>query len=460
MPSSGHRAAVRRVRVAAWCPTSPTRIAPCGSPRARRPSRRRALRGPLATRRRHRRGRLHGGLDGLAPAPAEPRPRHRAVRGRRARPGRERAQRRAGAQLGQWPRPRRRRRRRGASTRATRAGIELAEQLAARFAPPGHLPAPGLPRDLHRPASGGGRRGARRGARAPRASPAEFLPKSRARHPGRARRRARPAGRSAQRLRAAPGDAAGAAWPAGSCCTRARRCAACAPAARSCSRPPEGEVRARALVLATNGYTPALGFFRLGLLPLHSHVLATGPLDATTTGGASAGATGTASPTTSTASPMRAARRAGGSCSAAVATRPTRTGSAAAPSRRHAPRRAPCRSCAESSPAISRAWRTRRSSTTGRARSPSRSTASARWACAAHTATCITRSATAGTVSRSRLLAGRVLADLYAGNHEAWRDQPFYQKRLTPLPARAAALARLPGDHAAHGEVAAATSGA
>jgi glycine/D-amino acid oxidase-like deaminating enzyme len=32
------------------------------------------------------------------------------------------------------------------------------------------------------------------------------------------------------------------------------------------------------------------------------------------------------------------------------------------------------------------------------------------------------------------LLAGRVLADLYQGNHEAWRDLPFYQKRLLPLP--------------------------
>ena len=41
---------------------------------------------------------------------------------------------------------------------------------------------------------------------------------------------------------------------------------------------PDGEVRARALVLATNGYTPALGFFRRGILPLHSHVLATAPL--------------------------------------------------------------------------------------------------------------------------------------------------------------------------------------
>jgi glycine/D-amino acid oxidase-like deaminating enzyme len=33
------------------------------------------------------------------------------------------------------------------------------------------------------------------------------------------------------------------------------------------------------LVLATNGYTPALGFFRNAVLPLHSHVLATAPLD-------------------------------------------------------------------------------------------------------------------------------------------------------------------------------------
>ena len=41
---------------------------------------------------------------------------------------------------------------------------------------------------------------------------------------------------------------------------------------------PEGAVRARAVVLATNGYTPQLGFFRGGILPLHSHVVATAPL--------------------------------------------------------------------------------------------------------------------------------------------------------------------------------------
>jgi gamma-glutamylputrescine oxidase len=41
---------------------------------------------------------------------------------------------------------------------------------------------------------------------------------------------------------------------------------------------PRGEVLARALVLATNAYGTALGYFRRGILPLHSHVLATSPI--------------------------------------------------------------------------------------------------------------------------------------------------------------------------------------
>jgi glycine/D-amino acid oxidase-like deaminating enzyme len=41
---------------------------------------------------------------------------------------------------------------------------------------------------------------------------------------------------------------------------------------------PGGEVRAPAVVLATNAYTPRLGYFREGIFPLHSHVLATEPL--------------------------------------------------------------------------------------------------------------------------------------------------------------------------------------
>jgi glycine/D-amino acid oxidase-like deaminating enzyme len=40
---------------------------------------------------------------------------------------------------------------------------------------------------------------------------------------------------------------------------------------------PGGSVRAAAAVLATNAYTRELGYFRSALIPLHSHVIATGP---------------------------------------------------------------------------------------------------------------------------------------------------------------------------------------
>lgn len=41
---------------------------------------------------------------------------------------------------------------------------------------------------------------------------------------------------------------------------------------------PGGVVRARAIVLATSGYTPRLGYFRTGILPVISHVIATAPV--------------------------------------------------------------------------------------------------------------------------------------------------------------------------------------
>jgi glycine/D-amino acid oxidase-like deaminating enzyme len=41
---------------------------------------------------------------------------------------------------------------------------------------------------------------------------------------------------------------------------------------------PGGAVRARAIVLATSGYTPRLGYFRTGLLPVISHAIATAPV--------------------------------------------------------------------------------------------------------------------------------------------------------------------------------------
>lgn len=42
---------------------------------------------------------------------------------------------------------------------------------------------------------------------------------------------------------------------------------------------PNGTVRAKAIVLATNGYTSKLGYFRDAVFPLISHVFATAPLD-------------------------------------------------------------------------------------------------------------------------------------------------------------------------------------
>jgi glycine/D-amino acid oxidase-like deaminating enzyme len=41
---------------------------------------------------------------------------------------------------------------------------------------------------------------------------------------------------------------------------------------------PRATVRARAIVLATSGYTPRLGYFKTGLLPVISHVIATDPV--------------------------------------------------------------------------------------------------------------------------------------------------------------------------------------
>lgn len=45
-----------------------------------------------------------------------------------------------------------------------------------------------------------------------------------------------------------------------------------------CVHTPRGQVRAKILVLAVNGYAPRLGYFRRELFPLHSHCIATEPL--------------------------------------------------------------------------------------------------------------------------------------------------------------------------------------
>ncbi len=195
---------------------------------------------------------------------------------------------------------------------------------------------------------------------------------------------------------------------------------------------PEGEVRARALVLATNAYTPALGFFRNGILPLHAHALATAPLsDAdwnekgwgpfdgfsddldriayacrTPSGRVVFGGGGNAAYVYRFGgSPVRASggERAGSFMRARLT--------------RYFPRLADV--------PIERLWAGVLGITFDRICSmgvggPARNVYHAL--------------GYSGHGLALALLAGRVLADLYQGNHEAWREQPFYQKKLLPIP--------------------------
>ncbi|RIL00292.1 MAG: FAD-dependent oxidoreductase [Proteobacteria bacterium] len=196
---------------------------------------------------------------------------------------------------------------------------------------------------------------------------------------------------------------------------------------------PQGELRARSLVLATNAYTPSLGFFANGILPLHSHVLATAPLAdddwkrigwddwdgfsddldriafaCRTPGGRLLfGGGGNAAYD----------YRFGGATEIAV-----RAGDGAERFLRGA--------LARYFPALAA------------------TRAEHRWAGAL--AITLDRVCSMGVGGPHRnvyhalgysghgvalaLLAGRVLADLYDDHHEPWRDLPFYQKRLPPLP--------------------------
>jgi glycine/D-amino acid oxidase-like deaminating enzyme len=196
---------------------------------------------------------------------------------------------------------------------------------------------------------------------------------------------------------------------------------------------PAGELRARSLVLATNAYTPALGFFRRGILPLHSHVLATGPLPDelyTRIGwGRWDGFTDDLDRIAYACRTPGGRLVFGGGGNRAYAYRfGGATRIAARPG--DPPERFLRGALARYFPALI-----------------SVPTAH-RWA--GTLAITLDRVCSMGVGGEHRnvyhalgysghgvalaLLAGRVLADLHEGNHEAWRDQPFYQKRLLPLP--------------------------
>jgi glycine/D-amino acid oxidase-like deaminating enzyme len=194
-----------------------------------------------------------------------------------------------------------------------------------------------------------------------------------------------------------------------------------------------GEVRAKTLVLATNGYTPALGFFRHGVLPLHSHVLATAPIAETDWQRLGWGAwDGFSDDQDRIAYAMRTP---GGRLLLGGGGNPAYTyhyGSQVVTSGAAIARSQPFlqRVLQRYFPAIAHV------------------PIEHRWSGVLGITLDRQPSIGAGQVAPNilhalgysghgvslALLAGRVLADLYVGNHEPWRDLAFYNKRLLPIP--------------------------
>ncbi len=194
-----------------------------------------------------------------------------------------------------------------------------------------------------------------------------------------------------------------------------------------------GRVRARALVLATNAYTPALGFFRRRLLPLHSHVIATQPLDAARWTAAGWGSWDAFSDDLDRIAFAcrtpgdRLLLGGGGNPAYAYAlggdpiARPGAAERATPFLRTTLARYFPSLADAP----VERAWSGPIALTLDRVCS-------------------MGVGGPAGNVYHAlgysghglalALLAGRVLADLYDGHHDPWRALPFYQKRLLPMP--------------------------
>lgn len=203
-------------------------------------------------------------------------------------------------------------------------------------------------------------------------------------------------------------------------------------------------VKARAVVLATNAYTPSLGYFRSGILALHSHVVATEPLAADRWAALGWGAhEGFSDDLDRIAYGCRtpAGRLLfGGGGNAAYTYRMGGSPALELPYPR-AYQAIEAR-MSECFPALG-------GGTAGAELAmPRGATVTHRWS--GPLAITFDRVCTMGVGGAARnlyyalgysghglalaALAGRVLADLYAGDHDRWRDLPFYQRRLPLLP--------------------------
>lgn len=196
-----------------------------------------------------------------------------------------------------------------------------------------------------------------------------------------------------------------------------------------------GEVRAGALVLATNAYTPALGFFRSEILPLHAHALATPVLDDATWRALGIGAfDGFSDDLDRIAYGCRTERGRlvfGGGSNAAYGYRyggapvfaasPDVTARSCAALRATMGRYFPL--LVDVAPAA--CWTGLLDLTFDRA--PSIGTIGSR-------GNVYYALGYSGHGLALGAQAGRVIADLYAGDHDAWRGHPFHQRRMPRIP--------------------------
>ena len=314
---------------------------------------------------------------------------------------------------------------------ATQIGIDLAEHFAARFAPPGTFRSHGCLEVYTDPQRA---EAAHRRVEALRAAgiAAEFLPQSALAIAGACGAILDPQAcrlngyALLQAMRPALVGAGVAVYEN----TPVRRVR---PGAEVVLETPGGEVRARAVVLATNAYTPSLGFFTNGILPLHSHVIATAPLTADEWSRSGWGEWDGFSDDFDRIA--YACRTPGGRLLFGGGGNPAYTyrfGGALTVDVR----------------TDDAAQRFMRTLMTRYFPALAQTKIEHRWA--GPLAITLDRICSMGVGGAHRnvyhalgysghgvalaLLAGRVLADLYDGNHEAWRDLPFYQKRLLPIP--------------------------
>ena len=313
----------------------------------------------------------------------------------------------------------------------TGMGIEIAEQLAAQYAPPGTFRRAGALEVLT-----DARRAEEAHARVEQWNaagiPAEFIPASRLRIGGAHGAVRNPlAGRLngfalLQALRPVL-TSQGIALYEGSRVTRVR------VGREIVLETARGEVRAKTLVLATNGYTPALGFFRTGVLPLHSHVLATAPLAAGDWQRLGWGAwDGFSDDQDRIAYAMRTP---GGRLLLGGGGNPAYTyhyGSRVVTTEAAIARSQPFmqRILQRYFPAIAHIpIEYRWSGVLGITLDRQPSIGAGRIA-----PNVLHAVGYSGHGVSLALLAGKILADLYVGNHDDWRDLPFYNKRLLPIP--------------------------